>query len=104
MVTGIKLLASGCAYWAVLRSMTPHAPAFGATTILSQTAGLIAYLPISFNGLGTVELSAVALFGAAGVEAPTVLSAYVALRLITLATAWVPAAAMTVVTPSHADP
>lgn len=103
MVTSIKLLASGCAYWAVLRSIAPHAPSLSATTILSQTAGLVAYVPISFNGLGTVEISAVAMFGAAGVDAPAVLSAYIALRLISLATAWLPAAAMTALTPSHAD-
>ena len=104
IVTSVKLLASGSAYWAVLTSITPHAPSFGATTILSQTAGLVAYVPISFNGLGTVEISAVAMFGAVGVEAPAVLSAYIALRLITLAAAWLPAAAMTMAVPSHADP
>jgi uncharacterized membrane protein YbhN (UPF0104 family) len=88
----------------VLETLTPQAPGFGSITIISQTAGLIAYVPISFNGLGTVEVSAIALFGAAGVEAAAVVSTYVALRLITMAVAWLPAVAMTVFAPARSDP
>jgi len=104
LVTCGKVLASGCAYWAVLKAVAPHAPGFGPITVISQTAGLIAYVPISFNGLGTVELSAVALFGAAGVEAAAVMSTYVALRLITMATAWVPVIAFTLIMSPTTDP
>jgi uncharacterized membrane protein YbhN (UPF0104 family) len=104
LVTCGKLVASGYAYFVVLDAVATEAVGLGATTVISQTAGLVAYVPISFNGLGTVELSAVALFGAAGVEASAVLSTYVALRLLTLATAWVPAVAMTLFTPAPADP
>jgi uncharacterized membrane protein YbhN (UPF0104 family) len=103
LVTCAKLVASGCAYYAVLNAVAPQAPGLGEITVISQTAGLVAYVPISFNGMGTVELSAVALFGAAGVEASAVMSTYVALRLLTMATAWLPTAAMTVFTPSHVD-
>jgi uncharacterized membrane protein YbhN (UPF0104 family) len=100
LVTCAKLLASGCAYWAVLETLTPQPPGLASITIISQTAGLVAYVPISFNGLGTVELSAIALFGAAGVEAAAVVSTYVALRLITMATAWLPALFLTAFAPS----
>lgn len=100
-VTCIKLVASGCAYWVVLKSIAPNAPGFIATTVISQTAGLIAYLPISFNGLGTVEVSAVAMFGAAGLDSASVLSAYLILRAITMAAAWLPAAATTALRTTH---
>lgn len=91
-VTAAKTLASGLAYWAVLGSIASEAPGFGITTIVSQSAGLVAYLPISFNGLGTVEVSAIALFGAVGVDDASVVSAYLVLRTITMGAAWLPIA------------
>jgi len=74
IVTSVKLLVSGFAYWLVLRSIAPEVPDIVTTTVISQTAGLIAYVPISFNGIGTVEVSAIALFGAAGLDSASVLS------------------------------
>jgi hypothetical protein len=52
---------------------------------------LVAYLPVSFNGIGTVELAGVALFGTVGVPAAAVFSGYMALRAMVLVIAWVPA-------------
>lgn len=89
-ITVAKLMATGFAYWVVLSSIDTRTPGFLTTTAISQSAGLIAYLPISFNGLGTVEISAVAMFRALGLQSATVLSAYLILRAITLVTAWLP--------------
>lgn len=93
-VTVAKLMATGFAYWVVLGSLDANTPGFVATTAISQSAGLIAYLPISFNGLGTVEVSAVAMFRALGLESAAVLSAYLILRATALAAAWLPVAVL----------
>ena len=91
-VTVAKTLVSGLAYWIIFRSIDANVPGFATTTVISQSAGLVAYLPISFNGLGTVEVSAVAMFRMAGLGSAIVLSAYLLLRAITLVIAWLPAA------------
>lgn len=93
VLTCIKVLLSGLAYWFILMSIAATAPSFAVTTVISQSAGLIAYIPISFNGLGTVEVSAVALFRTAGLGSAVVLSTYLILRTTTLAVAWLPTAA-----------
>jgi len=100
VVTAAKTLLTGLAYWLVLREIAPGAPHFSTTTVVSQTAGLIAYLPISFNGLGTVEISAIALFRAVGLSSAVVLSAYLVLRVTTLVAAWLPAAWWTLRAPA----
>lgn len=89
-ITVLKLAITSLAYWLVLSSMHPSAPDYAATAVISQSAGLVAYLPISFNGLGTVEVSAMALFGALGLPGAVVLSGYILLRALTLALAWLP--------------
>lgn len=90
--TIIKLTLSGGSYWVVLRSIESATPGLLTTTAIAQSAGLIAYLPVSFNGLGTVEVSAVGLFQAVGLSSAGVLSAYLVLRATTLVAAWVPVA------------
>ena len=101
-VTVAKILLSGLAYWLLLRVMLVNAPGFPTTVIISQSAGLLAYLPVSFNGIGTVELSAIALFRAIDQDGAAVLSAYLILRTITLAIAWLPAAWWTLRKPALA--
>lgn len=91
-LTVVKMLLTGMAYWLVLRAIAPVAPRFSTTTVISQSAGLIAYLPISFNGMGTVEVSAIALFRTVGIGSAVVLSAYLVMRATTLLAAWLPAA------------
>ena len=98
-LTVIKTMVSGLAYWAVLRSIASDAPAFATTTVISQSAGLVAYLPISFNGIGTVEVSAVAMFHLVGLGSAVVLSTYLILRATTLIVAWLPTAWWTWRTP-----
>lgn len=91
LLTAIKLLASGATYWLILTSITENTPSFFLVLSITQAAGLIAYIPVSFNGLGTVELSAMFLFDRAGVSPVTVLSLYLLVRAITMTVAWIPA-------------
>lgn len=91
--TAAKVLLTGSAYWLLLPS-DGNLEGFFTVLAISQTAGLVAYLPISFNGIGTVELSAMKLFSLMGYAAPEVLSAYIVLRLCALATAWIPSSLM----------
>jgi len=102
-VTAIKTLLTGLSYWLVLHAIDPAAPRFGTTTVISQSAGLIAYLPISFNGIGTVEVSAIALFRSVGLASATVLSAYLVLRATALAAAWGPATWWTLRRPAASE-
>lgn len=93
LLTLLKLGLSGLAYWSILRSIDGATPDFLTTTATAQGAGLVAYVPISFNGLGTVEISAVGLFHMVGMEHATVLTAYLILRALTQLSAWLPAGA-----------
>jgi uncharacterized membrane protein YbhN (UPF0104 family) len=92
LLTLVKLMISGIAYWLVLRSIDSNTPDLLTTTVIAQSVGLIAYVPISFNGLGTVEVSAVGLFRSVGMSGASVLSAYLILRALTLIAAWIPTA------------
>lgn len=82
-ITFFRTLVLGCAYWFAIRAYGP--PSFFLHTLcLPIMAGLVAYIPISFNGLGTVELSLAFLFNKIGVEAAQVISAALTLRVLTV--------------------
>lgn len=82
-ITFFRTLVLGCAYWFAIRAYGP--PSFFLHTLcLPIMAGLVAYLPISFNGLGTVEVSLVFLFNKIGLEAAQVISAALTLRVLTV--------------------
>ena len=82
-ITFFRTLVLGCAYWFAIRAYGP--PSFFLHTLcLPIMAGLVAYLPISFNGLGTVEVSLVFLFNKIGLEAAQVISAALTLRALTV--------------------
>ncbi len=85
-----KLGLTGLAYWLVLCGSLTDPPGYVTTTAIAMGAGLVAYVPISFNGLGTVEVSAMGMFGLLGVPGGTVLGIYLVLRVLTLALAWLP--------------
>ena len=93
-VTLAKTLLTGVAYWAVLSTVGTHLSEFPTVLAISQSAGLVAYVPVSFNGIGTVEFSAIHLFGIAGYAAPHVLASYVFLRVASLIAAWIPVAGL----------
>jgi len=82
-ITFFRVFVLGCAYWFAIRAYGP--PSFFLHTLcLPIMAGLVAYLPISFNGLGTVEVSLVFLFEKIGLEAAQVISAALTLRVLTV--------------------
>lgn len=89
-LTGLKMALTGLTYWLLLREITPVAPSYLATTAIALGAGLVAYVPVSFNGLGTVEVSAMALFALIDVSGQSVLGVYLVLRGLTLTLAWLP--------------
>jgi uncharacterized membrane protein YbhN (UPF0104 family) len=60
--------------------------------VTANSAGLVAYIPISANGVGTVEAGGLYLFGLHGIAAPIVIATYLALRFANLALAWIGAA------------
>ena len=90
LLTVAKVALTGLSYWCAFRAygQSPHPLA---VVLLAATSSLVAYLPISLNGLGTVEIAGVALFGTLGLPPGVVLSAYLSLRMLVLAIAWLPA-------------
>ncbi len=82
-ITFFRTLVLGCAYWFAIRAYGPPS-SFLPTLCLPIMAGLVAYLPISFNGLGTVEVSLAFLFSKIGIEASQVVSAALTLRILTV--------------------
>ncbi len=93
MLTLLKIFLMGLAYWAIFRAMGVAGIDVLPMVPLVAASALVAYIPISFNGLGTVEAAGLVLFASLGIAAPIVLAAYLALRLVVLVLAWLPAAA-----------
>lgn len=96
-LTALKMALTGLAYWLLLRETTHASLSYLATTSIAHGAGLVAYVPVSFNGLGTVEVSAMALFALIGIPRQSVLGVYLVLRGLTLTLAWLPS----LLWPSH---
>jgi uncharacterized membrane protein YbhN (UPF0104 family) len=92
LLTILKLFAIGICYWAVLKALHATPGDLFGVTVTANSAGLIAYIPISANGVGTVEVGGVYLFGLRGVAAPVVIASYLVLRFANLALAWIGAA------------
>ncbi len=94
LVSVVKLGVTGFAFWCGLRAVQLPLPLneLPAITVCAASAGLIAYLPLSLNGIGTVEATGIVLFGALGLPPAAVLAAYLLLRCATLLAAWGPAA------------
>ena len=91
LITSCKLILTGAAYWIIFNGLGSTVE-FWPLLLLSTACSLVAYIPISFNGLGTVEVAAVYLLGYAGIAAPVVVSGYLLLRAMVLASAWLPVA------------
>lgn len=90
ILTFLKILLTGLVYWVVIHALGATNLEVLDVVVVATTAGLVAYIPVSVNGLGTVELSALVLFGQLGVPETVVLAAYVLLRSVVLVVAWVP--------------
>jgi uncharacterized membrane protein YbhN (UPF0104 family) len=91
-LTVVKVALVGTAYWLVFRAFGQTEVALVDAVAVSTAAGLLAYLPISLNGIGPVEAAGVVLFGMLGVTAGTVVATYLVLRATVLLLAWIPAA------------
>ena len=89
-LTVLKFALIVLAYWCVFRALGQGQLEYQRALPLVATSALVAYIPVSFNGLGTVEFAGIALFGSAGVEQSAVLTAYLLLRVMVLAIAWLP--------------
>lgn len=89
LFTVVKLLITGLAYQAAFEAVG-QSPTLLQCLLFSSAAGLVAYVPVSINGVGTVEAVAIGLFGSIGIGAPGVIAAYALLRLTVLSTAWLP--------------
>jgi len=87
----LKIGFTGVSYWLVIRGLRIVVPSLQNVTIAAVSSGLVAYLPLSANGLGTVEMAGAGLFGELGIGLDIVLSMYLVLRLINIVLAWVPA-------------
>ncbi len=87
-----KMALTGLAYWCAFSAMGYHHTDPVAVTLLAAASSLVAYIPVSFNGVGTVELAGVVLFGALDIPAYIVVSAYLLLRAIVLVLACMPLA------------
>lgn len=86
-----RIILIGLCYWSMFTAMG-HVDIDALKVIpLVAATSIVAYLPISFNGVGTVELAGVMLFATLGIAPAEVLSAYMALRLLVIGLAWAPA-------------
>lgn len=99
LLTLVKLLLTGVSYWCALRAMGQPLTLteLPAITLCAAAAGLVAYVPLSLNGIGTVELTGLTLFGALGLPPEKILAAYMWLRLATLLAAILPAASFHII-------
>lgn len=89
-LTPIKIAFIAIAYWAVFRSAGVATLALDITVLLIAAASLVSYIPVSFNGIGTVELTGIAIFGVYQIEPPLVLSVFITLRVLVFSLAWIP--------------
>lgn len=95
-----KMALTGLAYWCAFSALGYQDTDPVAVMLLAAASSLVAYIPISFNGVGTVELAGVVLFGSLEIPAHVVVSAYLLLRAIVLVLACTPLALRLAVSPT----
>lgn len=88
--TTFKILLIGTAYWYVFKAGGAENPPWLDVILLVTVSSLVAYIPVSFNGLGTVEVTGILLFAFLGLGQELVLSSYLVLRVTVLFIAWLP--------------
>jgi uncharacterized membrane protein YbhN (UPF0104 family) len=81
LLTIFKLFLVGVCYWATFRAFHFFGLKLFDATITANSAGLVAYVPISANGLGTVEATATYLFDFLGIAPPIIIAAYLTIRI-----------------------
>ncbi len=90
MLTGLKVVLIGAAFWNMFLALRYGSMDIFTLVPLVAACSLVAYIPISFNGMGTVEIAAVALFSVLSVPDAAVISAFLAMRITVLLLAWIP--------------
>jgi uncharacterized membrane protein YbhN (UPF0104 family) len=88
----VKVLFVGVAYWSVFHALGSGDVPLLRVVVLAAASSLVAYIPLSFNGIGTVEVAGIALFSSLGISSASVLAAYLLLRVTVMILAWLPAA------------
>ena len=91
VLTAVKIALTGTAYWCVFNAFGFHQTSPLDVVFLVAITSLVAYIPISFNGIGTAEAAGIAVFGTVGISPAAVLGTYLVLRALGLALAWIPA-------------
>jgi uncharacterized membrane protein YbhN (UPF0104 family) len=90
VLTSVKIGAIGVAYWALFLALGFSEDLFVIIPLVAASS-IVAYAPVSVNGIGTVEAVGILLFSSVGIPETAVLSAYVTLRFLVLILAWGPA-------------
>ena len=87
-ITIVKWLVLSICYYTAFLAFNAHVkwPEIGVIPILTS---LVGYIPVSISGIGTVEYSAAYLFSKIGIQQSIVLSAYLFLRILQYALAFV---------------
>jgi len=90
ILTTVKVVVLSLSFWFVFKSVGLLELPFLLLFQLMAVSSIVAYLPLSMNGVGTVEVAGVTLFSIFGVDAAAVLSGYLVSRMMTLVLAWLP--------------
>lgn len=91
-LTVVKTGLIGASYWCVFRALGYADIPLLEVIPLVAASSLVAYLPVSFNGIGTVEAVGLILFSSLKIADPAVLTAYLLLRANVMILAWLPTA------------
>jgi uncharacterized membrane protein YbhN (UPF0104 family) len=91
MITFFKIVLIGTAYWLMFKALGHADISLWEVIPLVAASSLVAYLPISLNGIGTVEITGILLFSYIGLPETTVLTTFLSMRLIVFLLAWLPA-------------
>lgn len=102
-LTTLKVSLIGSAYWIMFKAFGEVDISIWSVIPLVAASSLVAYVPISLNGIGTVELTGIFLFSSIGLSESTVLTAFLLLRVLVYALAWLPTAALMLVTRKAAN-
>jgi len=90
VLTTIKILLIGVSYWCIFRGLGAGNIDLIETITLAAASSLVAYIPVSFNGIGTVEASGLVLFSQMGLSTSSILAGYLGLRVLVMSLAWLP--------------
>lgn len=97
LITFFKIILIGSAYWFMFKALGHDEISLWEVIPLVAASSLIAYLPISLNGIGTVEITGILLFSYIGLPEATVLTTFLSMRVMVLLLAWLPASLILIV-------